>query len=181
MRRQSLTHCGAPICCCYQLQGISTPQGCFPEFNGDGARSYQTWDLIAMSDAALSPAPAATKVEACQAACAADPACQYYVFRAPDATCLLRNKVPYSRVNVSDASKSYAVFEVGGRGWVPTSHLPVLMCAGHAEPEGCCPLALCWCGWSEATTLELCLCDCGGAVKAGVQYAMSPLSAGAAW
>ena len=111
-------------------QGISTPESCYPEFNGDSARSFNTWDFIAMSEAALSPLAAATAVEACQAACAADPACQYYVFWAEELRCLLRNKVPHSRANVSDTSKSYVLFEVsfGAHGWLACLDLATAYC-----------------------------------------------------
>lgn len=66
-----------------------------------------------MSDAALAPYPAAATVEACQAACAADANCQYYGFLSWEAKCLLRNRVPRSVVNASDATRSYALFQVG--------------------------------------------------------------------
>ena len=66
-----------------------------------------------MSEDALTPLATATTVQACQAECAADAACQYYVFRAAARiSCLLRNKVPYSKVDLNDTSKSYALFEV---------------------------------------------------------------------
>lgn len=60
-------------------------------------------------------ATAHATVEACQAACAASPACQYFSFyalRDPGSMCLLRDKVPYARVNVDDATRSFVLFEV---------------------------------------------------------------------
>ncbi|KAI8465713.1 MAG: hypothetical protein J3K34DRAFT_525137 [Monoraphidium minutum] len=85
--------------------GISTPEGCFPEFVA------AAWDLLAMADAALTQTAAAT-AGACEAACGADTACQYFVFWGGDGRCLLRNNLPYSRVDVSDTSKSYVAFEI---------------------------------------------------------------------
>jgi hypothetical protein len=95
-------------------QGIGTPEGCLPEFSSDGAASHLAYNLIAMSPEALSETADAT-VEACQAACSRSAACQYFVFQGADARCYLRDKVPYSKVDVNDTSKDMVFFEVGRR------------------------------------------------------------------
>ncbi|GBF97679.1 hypothetical protein Rsub_09737 [Raphidocelis subcapitata] len=98
-------------------RGASGPEGCLPEFSGNGADdSALPYDRIVMADAALTRAPEAGTVEACQAACAARPGCQYFEFRSADGSgCRLRDfgaplagPVP----NVDDPSRSYALFEV---------------------------------------------------------------------
>lgn len=135
MLPDGLAHC--PHLFAALPQGISTPEGCFAEFDGDGARPHITYDYITMSDAALSLVNGTNTVEACQAACAADQDCQYFAFDSEQRRCQLRNKVPYSKVDVNDASKSYAVFEVGaaGAGW-----------RGFASLSSGSPLVYLWAG-----------------------------------
>jgi hypothetical protein len=104
------------------------------EFDGNGPQNTQTWDFIAMSDDALAP-HAANTAEDCQAACSADSACQYFEFRdykEQGARCRLRNKVPYSAVNIDDASKSYVLFEVGA----PAERVRVCACAQGVRHRG---------------------------------------------
>ena len=93
-------------------QGSWTPEQCVTEFPV-GPIGY---DLIPMADAALSVQPAADTATDCQAACHANAACQYYVFwdyLASGQRCFLRDKVPYSDIDLNDTSKSYVLFQVG--------------------------------------------------------------------
>ena len=97
-------------------RGSASPEACVPEFSSDGADNDDTWDLIPMDEAAATaPAPDATSVEACQAACAASPDCQYFSFRAfapPAERCRLRDRVAFAQVDPADETKGYVLFEV---------------------------------------------------------------------
>lgn len=97
-------------------QGLDNPDGCQPEFSSDGFENFEVYDIITMSDSALTVVSAATTVEACQAACSASADCQYFAFLEFDGVgprCSLRDKVAYTgEVNTDDFKKSYAVFKV---------------------------------------------------------------------
>jgi hypothetical protein len=94
-------------------------------------QNWLEWDIIPMNDTALAATSDAT-VEACQSTCSGAGDCQYFEFypdRAPGARCRLRNTVPYAAVNASDATQSYAMFEVRARaapawGWPGGSPRP---------------------------------------------------------
>lgn len=93
-------------------KGLTTPEYCTPEFTNDGADSQEAYDIIPMSDDALTLTSDDTAA-ACQAACTTD--CQYFAFysyKASGSRCYLRNKVPYSgTIDTSDVTKSYALFK----------------------------------------------------------------------
>lgn len=77
-----------------RLQGVFTPEDCFPEFVTDGDQPTSLpWDYIPMNRTFLSASASANTTLACQAACKASTACQYYEFQ-PHALsaeqCLLR-------------------------------------------------------------------------------------------
>jgi len=100
--------------------GTSNPDECLPEFTTDGADNDLAYDVIAMSESALT-VTADDSLTACQQACHVDAACQYYVFydyKPTTQKCGLRNKVAYSTVNLNDTSKSYVLFEVRRAGLV---------------------------------------------------------------
>lgn len=64
--------------------GSAAVEDCTPEFPSDGAKTFLEHDYVKMDRLALTPQPAASTVEACQALCKAadDPArgCQYFLF-----------------------------------------------------------------------------------------------------
>lgn len=94
-------------------RGNDNADFCVPEFPNDGADNDLAYDVIAMSEAALT-VTADDSLTACQQACHVDAACQYYVFydyKPTTQRCGLRNKVAYSTVNLNDTSKSYVLFE----------------------------------------------------------------------
>ena len=107
------------------VQGIATPEDCVPEFPTDGnTSSYQPWDIIPMDLMALVSYPAVASAVACQALCAGDSFCQYYVWydyngalAGADAQCFIRMSPELFTFSSFDpATKTLAVlFEVRPR------------------------------------------------------------------
>ena len=123
-------------------RGSASPEACVPEFSSDGADNDDTWDLIPMDEAAATaPAPDATSVEACQAACAASPDCQYFSFRAfapPAERCRLRDRVAFARVDLSDETQGVVFFEASG--WLFCfARLAAALAAPRTPPTPCSP------------------------------------------
>lgn len=111
-------------------RGLSSPEGCHPEFTTGTAKDALPWNVIAMAPSALADAGNLTAPE-CEALCGATAGCQYYTSTdnaAAGAACQIRDKgvgpantgVPGRYIAFKIAEATYVVYNADASDWAST-------------------------------------------------------------